>query len=374
MSSVQTASPGAGIRRGSDMLAIDHVELYVANAIQAAHFYRTALGLEPTLFRGPATGAQDRVSYVLQRAAIRLVLTSPLTPDGEVADQIRTHGDTVHDIAFRVESAASAFDAVVARGGKARAEPTVLEDDGGRVVKAEIAAFGDTVHSLIERSAATDSFLPGFTSLGRVAPTPAIGLTELDHVAVAVESNRLNHWVDYYCTVFGFQQGQEEIVASEYSGMNSKVVQNESGSVKLPLLEPVSRVRRSPVQEYLTFHRGAGVHHLAFCSDDILTSVERMEESGVEFMAAPDAYYDVLESRVGALPVPLAALRRRNVLADSDASGGLLLQVFSKPLQTRPTLTLEVIQRVGSSGFGAGNVRALFDAAEREQLRRATLS
>jgi 4-hydroxyphenylpyruvate dioxygenase len=370
MSSVLTASPGPAIRRESDMLAIDYVELYVANAIQAAHFYRTALGLEPVLYRGPATGVRDRVSYVVQRGGIRLVLTGPLMPDGEIADQIRKHGDTVHDIAFRVESAAAAFGAVIARGGKATAAPAALEDEGGHVVKAEIGAFGDTVHSLIERRAYTGRFLPGFRPIDRVPYTPATGLLELDHIAISLESNRLDHWVEYYCRVFGFQQGQEEVVASEYSGMNSKVVQNRSGSIKLPLLEPVSRLRRSPVQEYLNFHCGEGVHHLAFLSDDIVNTVSRLEESGVEFMATPGAYYDVLESRVGPLPVPLDALRRRNILADSDASGGLLLQVFSKPLQTRPTLSLEIIQRVGSSGFGAGNVRALFDAAEREQLHR----
>jgi 4-hydroxyphenylpyruvate dioxygenase len=352
----------------SGVCGVEYVELYVANVVHAVHFYRNAVGLAPVFYCGPETGVHDRVSYVLQRGDIRLVLTSPLSSDGPVAERLHQQGDTVHDVAFRVRSVVDTFSAAVSRGARPVAAPEVV-DPQRSVMKATLATFGKTVHSLIERRDQDDTFASTFKRIERTAPPPDIAITGLDHLAVTLEEGTLDLWVEHYRRVFGFRQSQEEIVAGEYSGMNSKVVESRSGAVKMPLVEPVSGARRSPVEEYLRFHHAAGVHHLALLTDDIVATVVGMEERGVEFMPTPPTYFEALEARIGPPPIPLEALQRGNILVDADGDG-YLLQVFTRPLHTRPTFALEVIQRVRSRGFGAGNVKALFEALDREQLRR----
>jgi 4-hydroxyphenylpyruvate dioxygenase len=355
-----------------ELKGIDYIEFYVGNANHTAHFYRSTFGFAPLAYTGLETGVRDRTTLVIEQRNICLALTSPLGPDGEIADHIKLHGDGVKDIAFTVEDAVGAFEEAVRRGARPVTEPTVIEDASGKVIKATIAAFGDTVHSFIERNNYKGAFLPNYRTFDTGTGRDTLGLAAIDHVAVTAEPGKLDEWVDFYNNVLGFHQSHQEDVSTEYSAMNSKVVQNGNGRIKFPIVEPAPGRRKSQIEEYLAFYGGPGTQHVALLSSDILQAVRELRASGVEFLKVPDTYYDVLESRVGSIDEDLDTLRELNILVDRDASG-YLMQVFTKPVQSRPTVFLEVIQRKGASGFGGGNIKALFESVEREQALRGNL-
>jgi 4-hydroxyphenylpyruvate dioxygenase len=360
-----------------DLQAIDYVELYVSNARQAAHFYRTALGLRPIAYAGLETGVRDRASWMLARRNIRFVLTSPLLPNPHdpIAAHIACHGDGVKDIALRVADAAAAYHEAVRRGARGIQEPTVAEDEHGRVVRASIATYGDTIHSFIQRDSYGGAFLPGYQAIADSMPTPETGIAAIDHIVGNVELGKMNEWVGYYRDVLGFSQlvhFEDKDISTEYSALMSKVMQNGHGRIKFPINEPAEGRRKSQIDEYLEYYGGPGVQHIALATGDILASVDTLKAAGIPFLRVPDAYYEELPRRVGDIPEDVGELARRGVLVDRDEEG-YLLQIFSQPLQDRPTLFIEIIQRKGSRGFGKGNFKALFEAIEREQARRGNL-
>lgn len=348
---------------------IDYVEFYVGNAKQAIHFYRTAFGFKPVAFCGFETGVRDRVSFVGQQQSIRLMVTEATCPAGVVSDHVALHGDAVRDIALSCSDAAQAFDFAISHGAKPIMEPTFLDDENGRVVQATVTAFGDLVHSFIERESYRGAFLPGFQPLNGGLPAETIGFKRVDHIAICVQPGRLQEAAEYYINVHGFHQSRAEDVSTEYSGMNSRVVQNDSGSVIFVLIEPTEGKRTSIIQEFLNYNRGSGVHHVACSTDDIIETVQILRGNGVEFTTTPATYYETLEDRVGKIDEDIDALCEQNILVDRD-SDGYLMQIFSRPVQSRPTLFFEIIQRKGADGFGSGNIKALFEAVSRDQLMR----
>ncbi len=353
----------------------DYVEFYVANAKQAAHFYQTAFGFTLAAYQGPETGVRDRVSYVLLQNKLRFVLTSPLGPDGPIADHIQLHGDGVRDLAWWVEDAREAFRLAVERGARPAAEPRVLEDAHGRIVMAAIHTYGDTIHSLVERKDYKGPFMPGFEAAASRITPPAIGLKYVDHCVGNVELGRMNEWVAFYERVMGFKNlvsFDDDDISTEYSSLMSKVMTNGNERIKLPINEPAPGRRKSQIDEYLEFYRGPGVQHIALATDDIVSTVSTMRDLGVEFLTVPGSYYDALLDRVGEIEEDLETLRPLGILVDRDDEG-YLLQIFSKPVQDRPTLFYEIIQRKGARSFGKGNFKALFEAIEREQARRGNL-
>ncbi|HJP94907.1 MAG TPA: 4-hydroxyphenylpyruvate dioxygenase [Pyrinomonadaceae bacterium] len=350
-----------------------HVELYVGNAKQAAHFYRTAFGLKLVAYSGLETGARNRVSYVLEENDARLVLTSSLYPDDEIAGHVRRHGDGVKDIAFIVDHAEDAFNEAVTRGARPVMEPALIEDDEGEIVKASIGVFGDTIHSFIERKDYAGKFLPGFRAVDNVPPPPfSTNLAEIDHLAISISEGQLDEWVGFYEETMGFHQSHREDVATEYSAMNSKVVQNQSGQIKFPLVEPAVGKRKSQIQEYLEYYDGPGVQHVAFLSSDIVDTVKAWRAAGNEFLKVPNAYYEMLEERVGRIDEDVEELQAEHILVDRD-QWGYLMQIFTRPVQSRPTVFMEAIQRRGARGFGSGNIKALFTALELDQAKRGNL-
>jgi 4-hydroxyphenylpyruvate dioxygenase len=354
---------------------IDYIELYVGNAYQATYFYRTAFGLTPIAYSGLETGESRHISFVLQHENVRLVITSTLGPDGPIADHVSLHGDGVKDIAFLVDDATLAFEEAVRRGAEPVMDPTIFEDKGEKIVKATISAFNDTVHSFIQRNSYHGALLPQYRAIKsplRAPRAPVTGLAGIDHIAISVDQGKLDKWVEFYIRVFGFRQSHQEDVATEYSAMNSKVVQDGNGCIRFPIVEPAKGSRRSQVEEYLSFYRGAGVQHIALSCNNIVEAVQDLSVNGIEFLPVPDTYYQMVESRVGRIDEDISALRKLNILVDRDAAG-YLMQIFSKPVQGRPTMFWELIQRKGALGFGGGNIRALFEAVEREQELRGTL-
>jgi len=359
-------------QRFPELKGFDYIELYVGNAYQAAHFYRSAFGFKATAWAGLETGVRDRVSILLEQNSIRLLLTAAQGPDSPIAQHVSLHGDGVKDVAFLVDDVEKAFSQVVANGAKPVLEPTQLEDVHGYVFKATIAAYGDTVHSFVQRDCYNGPFLQGYHPLARRESKKEIGLREVDHIAISAEAGMLGELVEFYSHVFGFHESHQENVASEYSAMNSKVVQDSAGRIKFPIVEPAAGKGRSQIDEYLSYHYGPGVQHIALLTDDIVTSVRSMRDSDVEFLRTPDTYYDVLENRVGEIDIDQTALRELGILVDRD-EWGYLMQTFTKPLHNRPTIFLEIIQRKDARGFGAGNIKALFEALEREQVQRGNL-
>lgn len=354
---------------------IDYVEFYVGNARQAAHFYRTAFGFKPIAYAGLETGVRDRTSYVLEQRNIRLVVTGTLDPDNAIADHVRLHGDGVKDIAFTVDDAARAFEETVKRGARPVLEPTVIEGQKGQIIKATITAYGDTVHSFIQRDQYHGTFYPRFHAVKNPAPFTPTGLAAVDHIVGNVELGRMDEWVDFYNQVLGFRQLQQftdDDISTEYSALMSKVVQNGTGRIKFPINEPAEGKKKSQIDEYLEFYRGPGAQHLALLTDDIIQTVRKLRDNGVEFLRTPNSYYDMLGERVGKIDEDMATLRDLNILVDRDDEG-YLLQIFTRPLQDRPTVFFEIIQRKGARGFGAGNFKALFEAIEREQALRGNL-
>jgi 4-hydroxyphenylpyruvate dioxygenase len=360
-----------------DLQAIDYVEFYVANARQAAHFYRTTLGLTPTAYCGLETGTRDRASYVLQRRNVRFVLSAPLLPDPHhpIAAHIARHGDGVRDIAIRVADATAAYEEALRRGAQRVREPMTLEDTAGRVVIASIATYGETVHSFVQRDGYEGVFMPGYQAIQTPPPAPETGIAAIDHIVGNVELGAMNEWVGYYRDVLGFRQlihFDDQDISTEYSALMSKVMQNGTGRIKFPINEPAEGRRKSQIEEYLEYYGGPGVQHIALATSDIMASVDALRAAGISFLRVPDAYYDELPARVGAISEDIRELAQRGILVDRDDEG-YLLQIFSQPMQDRPTLFIEIIQRRGSRGFGKGNFKALFEAIEREQERRGNL-
>ncbi|HLO03389.1 MAG TPA: 4-hydroxyphenylpyruvate dioxygenase [Symbiobacteriaceae bacterium] len=355
--------------------AIDYVEFYVGNAKQAAHFYRNALGFTPVAYAGLETGVRDRASYLLTQGQIRFVLTAALGEEGPIAEHVRKHGDGIKDIALRVDDATYSFQETVKRGARPIMEPTTYEDQYGKVVKATIATYGDTVHTFVERKNYSGTWAPGYreiTNPGEVRPT---GVVAIDHMVGNVELNKMLDWVKFYEDVMGFAQFQtfdDKDISTEYSALMSKVMAGGGGKVKFPINEPAEGKKKSQIQEYLDFYGGPGVQHIALITGDIIKTVSDLSERGIEFLRSPSSYYRELEGRVGTISEPLDELERLGILVDRDDEG-YLLQIFSKPIQDRPTVFFEIIQRKGARGFGKANFKALFEAIEREQELRGNI-
>lgn len=359
-----------------DFHGIDYVEFYVSNARQAAHFYRAAFGFRPVAYAGLETGVRDHASWLLSGGTVNLVLTSPLNPTSrpDISEHIAKHGDGVKDIALRVSDARAAHDEAVRRGAKSVMPPTVFEDECGTLVKATIATYGDTVHSFVEREHYR-AFMPGFKPIENPPPTPDTGLVAIDHIVGNVEQGKMNEWVKFYADVLGFTQlvhFDDKDISTEYSALMSKVMQNGSGRIKFPINEPAEGKRKSQIEEYLIHYGGPGVQHIALATKDIMKSVDALRSAGINFLRVPETYYEELPSRVGQINEDIRELAKRGILVDRDDEG-YLLQIFSQPMQDRPTLFFEIIQRRGSRGFGKGNFKALFEALEREQARRGNL-
>jgi 4-hydroxyphenylpyruvate dioxygenase len=363
---------------GKDFLPLngtDYVEFYVGNARQAAYYYRAAFGMTLVAYAGPETGLRDRASYVVQQGKIRLMLTTPLRPGNAIADHIAKHGDGVKDIALWVDDAVSAWRETTRRGARSVREPYILKDDHGTVALASIATYGDTVHTFVERKDYHGTFLPGFQAVERDLVARPVGLQHIDHIVGNVGWNEMNAYVDFYEDVMGFQMFQsfdDKDISTEYSALMSKVMANGNGRIKFPINEPAEGRKKSQIEEYLEFYNGPGAQHLALATDDILTTVAKLREQGVEFLRVPDAYYAELAARVGKIDESIDDLKRLNLLVDRDEDG-YLLQIFTRPVQDRPTVFFEIIQRKGGRSFGKGNFKALFEAIEREQELRGNL-
>lgn len=354
----------------------DYVEFYVGNARQAAHFYATAFGFDITAYRGPETGHRGSVSYLITQGKIRFVVTASLTPDGPIADHVRLHGDGVRDLALWVDDARSAFEETTKRGAIAVEEPTVLEDAHGSVVRSAIRTYGDTIHSFIERSAYDGVFLPGFEPFDNEHfSSTGVGLKYVDHCVGNVELGDMNKFVDYYADVMGFKNlisFDDADISTEYTALMSKVMSSGNERIKFPINEPAEGKKKSQIEEYIDFYKGAGVQHIAMATDDILATVAELRKRGVTFLTVPTTYYDELQARVGTIDEPVDQLAELGILVDRDPDG-YLLQIFTKPVQDRPTVFYEIIQRKGARSFGKGNFKALFEAIEREQARRGNL-
>ena len=367
---------------------IDHVELYVGNAKQAAHFYRTGFGFAHTAYCGLETGSRDRASYVLEQHLVRLVLTTSLSPDHPIARQVHLHGDGVAVIALEVPDVASAYKETTARGATGAIPPTQEEDEHGVWRYSAIQAYGDTLIKFVDRSDYKGAFAPGFVARhgngyangvdereqghGRVT---GFGLKHIDHIVGNVELGAMNRWVDFFADTMGFSQllhFDDKDISTEYSALMSKVMEGGGGKIKFPINEPAEGKKKSQIQEYLDYHYGPGVQHLALSTNDIIKTVTRLQQSGVEFLSVPTTYYDELEARVGKINEPVAELAKLGILVDRD-DDGYLLQIFTRGVQDRPTLFFEIIERHGSRGFGKGNFKALFKAIERDQDLRGNL-
>jgi 4-hydroxyphenylpyruvate dioxygenase len=353
----------------------DFVEFYVGNAKQAAQFYRNTFGYKILAYRGPETGTRDRASYVLEQDKVRIVLTTALRPDSDIATHVHKHGDGVKDIALWVDDARKAFKLAVERGAKPAYEPKSLVDERGEVVIAGIRTYGETIHSLVERKNYKGQFMPGFVPFAGRGDAKGVGLKYIDHCVGNVELGAMNKWVKYYADVLGFSQlisFDDKAISTEYSALMSKVVANGNGRIKFPLNEPAKGKKKSQIDEYLEFYQGPGCQHIAIATDNIIETVTKLRDNGVEFLRVPGTYYDTVPERVGKIDEDLAPIRDLGILVDRDEEG-YLLQIFSKPMEDRPTLFYEIIQRKGAKSFGAGNFKALFEALEREQDLRGNL-
>ena len=371
----QTMPLGSDVHDTFPINGTDYVEFYVGNAKQAAHFYQSAFGFQLIGYRGPETGVRDRASYLLAQNKIRLVVTCSLGADGDIAEHVRRHGDGVRDIALWVDDARDAYNKAIERGADSAYEPREMRDADGDVVVAGIRIYGDTIHSLVERRNYHGVFLPGFQRREpryQAAPT---GLLHVDHCVGNVELGRMNYWVEFYERVMGFKNlisFDDTDISTEYSSLMSKVMANGNERIKFPINEPAKGRKKSQIDEYLEFYRGPGVQHLALATDDIIGTVTALRDRGIEFLQAPATYYAELQGRVGKIDEPVDILQDLGVLVDRDPDG-YLLQIFSKPVQDRPTLFYEIIERKGARSFGKGNFKALFEAIEREQALRGNL-
>ena len=365
--------------RAKDFMPIngtDYIELYVGNSKQAAHYYKTAFGFQSFAYAGLQTGLKDRESYVVIQDKIRLILTSPLKSGTEIGQHIDIHGDGVKVVALWVDDATYAYETAISKGAKSYMKPQVEEDENGKVIRAGIYTYGETVHIFVERKDYTGTFLPGFVKWETpdYNPTPT-GLKYVDHMVGNVGWDRMNHWVDFYENVMGFVNilsFDDNDISTEYTALMSKVMSNGNGRIKLPINEPAEGKKKSQVEEYLDFYEGEGVQHIAVATDDIIKTVRDLRSRGVEFLRVPDTYYEVVTDRVGKIDEEIAPLQELGILVDRDDEG-YLLQIFTKPVEPRPTMFFEIIQRKGAQSFGKGNFKALFEAIEREQELRGTL-
>ena len=361
------------------ILGTDYVEMYVGNAKQAAHFYKTALGFQSLAYAGLETGVKDRASYVLVQDKIRLVLTSPLpVKDGsndEIIEHIVKHGDGVKVIALWVEDAKKAWEETTKRGAESYFEPRLEKDENGEVVRSGIKTYGDTVHIFVERKNYNGVFLPGYEKWNSHYNPPSCGLKYIDHMVGNVNWGQMNIWGKFYREVMGFAQlisFDDKDISTEYTALMSKVMTNGNGRIKFPINEPAEGKKKSQIEEYLDYYQGAGVQHIAVATDDIVFTVSEMKKRGVEFLYVPGTYYDTVSERVGKIAENMDVLKKHGIMVDRDDEG-YLLQIFTKPLTDRPTLFFEIIQRKGAQSFGKGNFKALFESIEAEQARRGTL-
>ena len=362
------------------LLGTDYVEFYVGNAKQSAHYYKTAFGYQSLAYAGLETGVRDRTSYVLKQDKIRLVLTTPLNENSPINDHLRKHGDGVKVVALWVEDATSAYEETIKRGGRSFMEPTVEKDEFGEVVRSGIYTYGETVHIFVERKNYYGIFLPGYKEWKSEYNPEPVGLKYIDHMVGNVGWNEMNTWVKFYEDVMGFVNFlsfDDKQIHTEYSALMSKVMSNGNGRIKFPINEPAEGKKRSQIEEYLDFYGGPGVQHIAIATDDIISTVTQLKARGIEFLSAPPhAYYQAIPERLGVhmdmMKEDLNAIEKLAIMVDADEDG-YLLQIFTKPVQDRPTLFFEIIQRMGAKGFGAGNFKALFESIEREQSLRGTL-
>ena len=357
------------------LLGTDYVEFYVGNAKQAAHFYKTAFGFQSLAYAGPETGVRDRASYVIRQNKLTFVLTTAIRKDNDIADHVYTHGDGVKVIALKVDDATAAWEETTKRGGKSYLEPKTLKDENGEVIMSGIHIYGDTVHLFIERKGYTGVFMPGFRKWESNYNPPEAGLLHVDHCVGNVGWNQMNKWVGFYEDVMGFRNilsFDDKDISTEYSALMSKVMSNGNGFVKFPINEPAEGKKKSQVEEYLEFYNGEGCQHVAIATNNIIETVTDLKNRGVEFLKIPPSYYASVLERVGHIDEDLQPLSDLGILIDSDDEG-YLLQIFSKPIQDRPTLFFEIIQRKGAKSFGKGNFKALFEAIEREQADRGNL-
>ncbi|HEY8735257.1 MAG TPA: 4-hydroxyphenylpyruvate dioxygenase [Puia sp.] len=357
------------------LLGTDYVEFYTGNAKQAAHYYKTAFGFQSVAYAGPETGLKNICSYVLRQNRLTFVFTSALRPDHEISRQVLQHGDSVKAIALEVNDAGSAWGETTKRGAISYMEPKNLSDSHGQVGMSGIRLYGDTIHLFIDRKNYNGSFMPGYEPWLTEYQTPSTGLLYVDHCVGNVGWNQMNRWVTFYENVMGFKNiltFDDTDISTEYSALMSKVMSNGNGTVKFPINEPAEGKKKSQVEEFLEFFNGEGVQHIAFATSDIVFTVTELMRRGVEFLNVPGSYYDELESRVGKIDENLQPLKELGILVDRDPDG-YLLQIFSKPVQDRPTVFFEIIQRKGARSFGKGNFKALFQAIEREQEKRGNL-
>ncbi len=353
----------------------DYVELYVGNAKQAAHYYKTGFGFESFAYCGLETGNKEYCSYVVKQDKIRLVLTTPFNPDSEISDHIRRHGDGVKVIALWVDDARKAFMETTNRGAEIVMEPTVFSDVHGEVIKASIKTYGDTIHTFVERKNYSGVFLPGFEKWESEYNPGTKGLKYIDHMVGNVELGQMNKWANFYANTMGFANlvtFDDKDISTQYTALMSKVMTNGNGRIKFPINEPAKGLKKSQVEEYLDFYGGAGCQHIAVATDDIVFTISEMRKSGVEFLHVPGTYYDTVSDRVGTIAEDMATLKSLGIMVDRDEEG-YLLQIFTKPVEDRPTLFFEIIQRKGAKSFGKGNFQALFESIEAEQARRGTL-
>ncbi len=353
----------------------DYVEMYVSNAKQAAHFYKSAMGFSSLAYSGLETGNREYESYVVVQNKIRLVLSSPLRSGTDMGRHIDKHGDGVKVVALWVDDAVSAYHEAVKRGAKSYMEPRVEKDEFGQVVRSGIHTYGEVVHIFVERKDYNGPFLPGYQAWETTYKPEPIGLEYIDHMVGNVGHNQMNKWVDFYKNVMGFAQilsFDDKDISTQYTALMSKVMSNGNGRVKFPINEPAEGLKKSQVEEYLDFYEGEGVQHIAVATNNIIETVTKLKQRGMLFLEVPDTYYDTLTERVGEIDEELETLKKLRILVDRDDEG-YLLQLFSKPVQSRPTLFFEIIQRKGATSFGKGNFKALFEALEREQELRGTL-
>jgi 4-hydroxyphenylpyruvate dioxygenase len=357
------------------LLGTDYVELYVGNAKQSAHFYKTAFGFQSEAFAGLETGMTDRVSYVLKQDKIRLVLTTSLNEDGPINEHINKHGDGVKVVALWVEDATKSWEETTKRGAKSFMEPTTEKDDHGSVVRSGIHTYGETVHIFVERKNYNGIFLPGYKKWESHYNPEPVGIKFIDHMVGNVDWNEMNDWCQFYAKVMGFAQiisFDDNDISTDFTALMSKVMSNGNGRIKFPINEPAEGKKKSQIEEYIQFYNGPGVQHIAVATDDIVTTVSAMRDRGVEFLYVPDSYYNDLIERVGEIDEDVEVLKEHGILIDRDEEG-YLLQLFTKPVVDRPTMFFEIIQRKGAQSFGKGNFKALFEAIEREQDNRGTL-
>jgi 4-hydroxyphenylpyruvate dioxygenase len=353
----------------------DHIEFYVGNARQAAQFYQHCFGFELVAYSGPETGVRDRASYVLQQNKIRFVLSTSLVPDSVISEHVEKHGDGVKVLALWVDDAEKSFKETVLRGAEVAREPKTCKDEFGEVVLSSIKTYGETIHTFVERKNYKGAFLPGYQAVTNKLKVIPTGLKYVDHCVGNVELGQMNKWVKFYEDVMGFKlliTFDDKDISTEYSSLMSKVVSNGNGYIKFPINEPAPGKKKSQIEEYLDFYQGAGVQHIAIATDDIIHTVSELKNRGIEFLRVPDVYYEDVQQRVGHINEDWKELQKLNILIDRDEEG-YLLQIFSKPVQDRPTLFFEIIERNGAKSFGKGNFKALFEAIELEQELRGNL-